>query len=111
MEVRTPPYNSRYHHSPGAPNVPYSNFSGDQRAPYTAYNPPSPPNNNVLPSSQQQQQQPSNNDTDNNHQVPNYPPHRRPSVSGESIRPSEDPNDRIVYPKSDELKRRLEFAT
>nr|CAG8484172.1 12488_t:CDS:2 [Entrophospora candida]CAG8493199.1 8408_t:CDS:2 [Entrophospora candida] len=51
----------------------------------------------------------SNNDTNNHTQ--NYPTHRRQSVSGESIRPSEDPNDRVVYPKSDELKKRLDCAT
>jgi len=113
MEVRTPPYHHstshyhhRHHHNPGSgfdQHTPFQNFNDDQRRFFT-YHPPSPPNNIVLPSLHQ-----SNNDTNNHTQ--NYPTHRRQSVSGESIRPSEDPNDRVVYPKSDELKKRLDYAT
>ncbi|RHZ75674.1 hypothetical protein Glove_212g32 [Diversispora epigaea] len=36
---------------------------------------------------------------------------RRPSVSAESIKPSDDPNDRLIIPKSDEIKKRIEAST
>ncbi|CAG8436381.1 5954_t:CDS:2, partial [Scutellospora calospora] len=36
---------------------------------------------------------------------------RRNSVSAESIRPSDDPNDRTIHPKSEEARKRINAAT
>ncbi|CAG8771437.1 43936_t:CDS:2 [Gigaspora margarita] len=36
---------------------------------------------------------------------------RRNSVSAESIRPSDDPNDRTIHPKSEEVRKRINVAT
>ncbi|CAG8493921.1 15711_t:CDS:2, partial [Acaulospora colombiana] len=93
MEVRTPPY-----YTSGSnfdQHVPHQHFEEDQgqRRPIL---PPSPPNTLSTRFFR-------------NHTA-SVGRRRRNSVSAESIRPSDDPNDRKIIPKSDEVRRRIEDA-
>ncbi|CAG8503667.1 30108_t:CDS:2, partial [Racocetra persica] len=89
MEIRTPPYFTDQH-------VPHR-LSDEDSLQWGQGLPPSPPN--LTPRF-----------------IRNYSSSfarrgRRNSVSAESIRPSDDPNDRTIHPKSEEVRKRINVAT
>ncbi|CAG8686717.1 2230_t:CDS:2, partial [Cetraspora pellucida] len=88
MEIRTPPYFTDQH-------VPHR-LSDEDSLQWRQCLPPSPPNLTRF--------------------IRNYSSTfarrgRRNSVSAESIRPSDDPNDRTIHPKSEEVRKRINVAT
>ncbi|CAG8471551.1 5447_t:CDS:2 [Dentiscutata erythropus] len=91
MEIRTPPYFMDQH-------VPHQRLSDEDSFQWRQCLPPSPPNHL---SSRFIRSYSST-----------FPRRgRRNSVSAESIRPSDDPNDRTIHPKSEEVRKRINVAT
>jgi hypothetical protein len=101
MEIRTPPYFSTH---PSGPNfdqyVPHQQTDENLVHQRRTTLPPSPPNNHPLP-----------NIRTSHTRVITPRKGRRMSVSAESMRPTENVDERPIIYKSEEAKKRIDEAT